>query len=164
MSQTTDKIRGALDAANLKWVTVAQDAGSDAVTLGGFVKNDNDKARAESIARPLAGSVNFVSNVQVDAKYRGNPNDPNYRGQTGNPNDPRYFDPNRPPQDAADDIKRQLTDGMLGHLSVMVAADTGIITLSGAVNAASDKARAEDIAKSIAGDVRSQITVTPTPR
>src|SRR6202163_4059852 len=51
----SDNIRKSLDQVGLKDVSVSQDRDKGVVTLGGRVTNDNDKLRAESIARSLAG-------------------------------------------------------------------------------------------------------------
>jgi osmotically-inducible protein OsmY len=49
-------IRHALDQAGLKDVSVNQDRDKSVVTLTGDVVSDDDKARAESIARSMAGA------------------------------------------------------------------------------------------------------------
>src|SRR5580704_1832169 len=54
-------IRHALDQASLNDVSVSQDRDKSVVTLTGTVATDDDKARAESIARSIAGTQ-VVSN------------------------------------------------------------------------------------------------------
>lgn len=54
-------IRHALDQAGLNEVSVSQDREKSVVTLTGSVPTDDDKARAESIARAVAGAQ-VVSN------------------------------------------------------------------------------------------------------
>src|ERR1700724_3378772 len=54
-------IRHALEQAGLNDVSVSQDRDKGLVTLSGKVRTDDDKARAESIARSIAGSQ-VVSN------------------------------------------------------------------------------------------------------
>ena len=54
-------VRHALDQAGLNDVSVSQDRDKGLVTLSGKVRTDDDKARAESIARSIAGSQ-VVSN------------------------------------------------------------------------------------------------------
>jgi osmotically-inducible protein OsmY len=54
-------IRQALDQGGLKDVSVNQDRDKSVVTLTGNVRTDDDKARAESIAKSIAGSE-VVSN------------------------------------------------------------------------------------------------------
>jgi hyperosmotically inducible protein len=57
----TGDIRHALDQAGLEGVSVSQDREKNVVALGGKVGSDDDKTRAESIARSLAGAQ-VVSN------------------------------------------------------------------------------------------------------
>ncbi|HET6178991.1 MAG TPA: BON domain-containing protein [Candidatus Sulfotelmatobacter sp.] len=57
----TSDIRHALDQAGLTDVSVSQDRDKSVVTLTGNVGNDDDKTRAESIARSIAGTE-VVSN------------------------------------------------------------------------------------------------------
>jgi hyperosmotically inducible periplasmic protein len=52
-------IRHALDQAGLNDVKVSQDRDQGVVDLTGKVGSDDDKARAESIARSIAGSEVF---------------------------------------------------------------------------------------------------------
>jgi len=52
----TSDIRHALDQAGLNDVSVSQDRDKNLVTLKGKVATDDDKARAESIAKSIAGS------------------------------------------------------------------------------------------------------------
>jgi osmotically-inducible protein OsmY len=54
-------IRHSLDQAGLNDVSVSQDRDKSVVTLSGKVATDDDKARAESIARSIAGTE-VVSN------------------------------------------------------------------------------------------------------
>src|ERR1035441_5978308 len=49
-------IRTSLDQAGLKDVSLSQDRDKGVLTLGGHVAADDDKSRAESIARSLAGT------------------------------------------------------------------------------------------------------------
>src|SRR5579864_3066769 len=54
-------VRHALDQAGLNEVSVSQDRDKSVVTLTGTVSTDDDKARAESITRSIAGTQ-VVSN------------------------------------------------------------------------------------------------------
>ena len=71
----SDGIRKSLDQAGLKNVSVSQDRDKGIVTLGGQVTSDNDKSRAESVAKSFAG-IQVVANqiavipigVEKDAK------------------------------------------------------------------------------------------------
>ncbi len=57
----TNDIRHSLDQAGLNDVSVSQDREKNVITLTGKVASDNDKARAESIAKSIGGSQ-VVSN------------------------------------------------------------------------------------------------------
>jgi osmotically-inducible protein OsmY len=59
------KIRDSLKQAGLNDVSVAQNRDKGVVTLGGTVKQDADKARAEQIARPLAGGQVLADEISV---------------------------------------------------------------------------------------------------
>jgi len=54
-----------LDQAGLKNVTVSNDKDKGVVTLGGSVASDADKARAESIATPLAAGQVIANQIAV---------------------------------------------------------------------------------------------------
>jgi osmotically-inducible protein OsmY len=62
-------IRHALDQAGLNDVSVSQDRDKSVVALTGKVRTDDDKARAESIARSIAGTE-VVSN-QIGVRPNG---------------------------------------------------------------------------------------------
>ncbi|HLV87089.1 MAG TPA: BON domain-containing protein [Candidatus Sulfotelmatobacter sp.] len=61
----TDNVRHALDNAGLTDVHVSQDRDKNVVTLTGTVPGDDDKSRAESIARSLAGSAVIANEIGV---------------------------------------------------------------------------------------------------
>lgn len=65
--------------------------------------------------------------------------------------------------DVADNIHKALTDAGLKDVSVKQDRDKGVVTLGGHVVADADRARAESIAKSIAGNqvVADEVIVTP---
>jgi len=58
-------IRHALDQASLNEVSVSQDRDKGVVTLTGNVSNGDDKARAESIARSIAGTEVVANEIGV---------------------------------------------------------------------------------------------------
>jgi hyperosmotically inducible protein len=61
----SDSIRTSLDQAGLKDVSVSQDRDKGIVTLGGQVATDNDKFRAESVAKSLAGTQVVADEIAV---------------------------------------------------------------------------------------------------
>ena len=64
----TDNVRHALDSAGLNDVSVSQDRDKNVVTLNGTVPSDDDKARAESIAKSQAGSAVVADEIGVRPK------------------------------------------------------------------------------------------------
>ena len=58
-------IRHSLDQAGLNDVSVSQDRDKSVVTLSGKVGTDDDKARAESIARSIAGTEVVANEIGV---------------------------------------------------------------------------------------------------
>ena len=58
-------IRGALDQAGLKKVSVHEDRDKGVVTLGGQVAADADKAQAESLAKSLVGGEVVANQIVV---------------------------------------------------------------------------------------------------
>ena len=61
----TDNVRHALDNAGLTDVRVSQDRDKNVVTLSGTVPTDDDKGRAESIAKSQAGSAVVADEIGV---------------------------------------------------------------------------------------------------
>lgn len=61
----TDNVRHALDSAGLTDVHVTQDREKNVVTLTGNVPTDDDKGRAESIAKSQAGSAVVANEIGV---------------------------------------------------------------------------------------------------
>ena len=61
----TDNVRHALDGAGLSDVHVSQDRDKNVVTLSGSVPTDDDKGRAESIAKSQAGSAVVADEIGV---------------------------------------------------------------------------------------------------
>ena len=64
----TDNVRHALDSAGLSDVHVSQDRDKNVVTLSGSVATEDDKGRAESIAKSQAGSAVVSDEIGVRPK------------------------------------------------------------------------------------------------
>jgi hyperosmotically inducible periplasmic protein len=64
----TENVRHALDGAGLNDVRVSQDRDKNVVTLTGSVATDDDKGRAESIAKSEAGSAVVANEIGVRPK------------------------------------------------------------------------------------------------
>ena len=63
--EVSDSIRKSLDQAGLQHVSVDQNRDKGIVTLGGQVASEDDKARAESIARSIAGDQVVANQIAV---------------------------------------------------------------------------------------------------
>jgi len=63
--EVAGKIRDGLKQAGLNDVTVSQNRDKAVVTLGGNVKQDADRARAEQIARPIAAGQVIADEIAV---------------------------------------------------------------------------------------------------
>jgi len=63
--EVSDSIRKSLDQAGLKDVSVSQDRDKGIVTIGGQVASENDKSRAESVAKSFAGSQVVADQIAV---------------------------------------------------------------------------------------------------
>jgi len=126
-------IRTSMEQAGLKGVTVSQDRDKGVVTLGGNVTSDDDKAKAESIARSMSGAQ-VVSN-QIAVLPLGAEN-------------------------VAHKVNVDLDEGIASNLdaalikdrlheTVKYAVKNHVVTLTGEVNSQSKRARAEEVAAAV---------------
>jgi osmotically-inducible protein OsmY len=126
-------IRTSLDQAGLKDVSASQDRDKGVVTLGGHVAADADKAKAESIAKELAGTqvvANQIEVIPVGAETRTKAIDASLdKGIESN-------------LDAA-----LLTEKL--HHSVKYSVKNHVVTLTGEVHSQADRARASKIASAV---------------
>lgn len=111
-------VRGSLDRAGFKNVSVSQDRDKGVVTLGGQVTNDRDKAQAESLAKSMTGNqvvADEIAVIPVGAeKEAGNLNSDLDKGIENN-------------LDAA------LIENRM-HEAVKYDVKSGVVTLTGDVN------------------------------
>jgi osmotically-inducible protein OsmY len=126
-------IRTSLDQAGLKDVSVKQDTDKGVVTLGGHVTVDADKAKAEALAKSLAGPQVVSDEIAVippgdahDAKKESTDLD---KGIEGN-------------LDAA------LLQGGL-HKNVNYSVKNQVVTLTGQVDSTTKRAQAQTIATAV---------------
>jgi osmotically-inducible protein OsmY len=126
-------IRTALDQGGFKDVSVTQDRDKGVVTLGGHVATDGDKAQAESIARSIAGNQVVANQVAVLPK--------------GLETDARAVN-----SDLDKGIESNLDAALIVdnlHDYVKYAVKNHVVTLTGAVDSPSKRARAEAIAVAV---------------
>ena len=129
----SDSIRQSLDQAGFKDVSVSQDRDKGIVTLGGQVTNENDKARAESIAKSIAGSQVVADQIAVI------PVGAEKETKTVN-------------SDLDAGIEKNLDATLIQnkmHGSVKYEVKNGVVTLTGEVNSQSKRDRAERVATGV---------------
>jgi len=64
-ADVSEGVRKSLDQAGFKYVTVSQDRDKGVVTLSGHVDTENDKAQAETLARPIAAGQVIAVEIAV---------------------------------------------------------------------------------------------------
>jgi len=126
-------IRHALDQAGLNDVRVSQDRDKGVVSLTGKVGSEDDKARAESIARSIAGSEVVSNEIGV------RPN--------GDAGTARQVD-----SDLDSGIDKNLTAALVQHRlkhDVRYDVNNGVVTLKGNVPSQSERANVEKLAEQV---------------
>ena len=131
--EVSDNIRHSLDQAGLKDVSVKQDRDKGVVTLGGHTQNENDKGRADSIARSLAGGQVVADEIAVI------PPGVEHEAKTVNSDLDKGIDKNL---DAAL-VQNGIKDG------VKYDVKNGVVTLKGEVNSQNKREQLTKIASSV---------------
>ncbi|MDP9268190.1 MAG: BON domain-containing protein [Acidobacteriota bacterium] len=131
--EVSDGIRKALDQAGFKDVTVSQDRDKGVVTLGGQVASEDEKARAESIARSMAGSQVVADQIAVI------PPGVEKEAKTVNSELDKGIEHNL---DAALIVNKM-------HDAVKYTVKNAVVTLSGEVNSQAKRDAAEKVAMGV---------------
>jgi len=131
--EVSDNIRHSLDQAGLKDVSVKQDRDKGVVTLGGHTLNENDKGRADSIARSLSGGQVVANEIAVI------PPGVEHEAKTVNSDLDKGIDKNL---DAAL-VQNGIKDG------VKYDVKNGVVTLKGEVNSQNKREQLTKIASSV---------------
>ena len=129
----SDSIRKSLDQAGFKGVSVSQDRDKGIVTLGGQVVSDGDKAQAETVAKSLAGSQVVADQIAVIP--------PGLEKEAKAVN-----------SDLDQGIEKNLDAALIQSnllKSVKYEVKSGVVTLTGEVNSANKRARAEKVAAAV---------------
>lgn len=126
-------IRTSLDQAGFKDVATSQDRDKGIVTLGGHVATDIDKARAESIAKSIAGAQVVANQIAVLP--------PGVEGEARKVNS--ALDKGISANMDAALIQYNLRDG------VKYAVKNQVVTLSGEVNSEALRTKAEGVAAAV---------------
>ena len=131
--EVSDGIRKSLDQAGFKDVTVSQDRDKGVVTLGGQVASEDEKARAESIARSMSGSQVVADQIAVV------PPGVEKEAKTVNAELDKGIEHNL---DAALIVNKM-------HDDVKFKVKSAVVTLSGEVNSQGKRAAAEKVAMGV---------------
>jgi len=129
----SDSIRKSLDQAGFKGVSVSQDRDKGIVTLGGQVVSDGDKAQAETLAKSLAGSQVVADQIAVIP--------PGLEKEAKAVN-----------SDLDQGIEKNLDAALIQSnllKTVKYEVKSGVVTLTGEVNSANKRARAEKVAAAV---------------
>jgi hyperosmotically inducible periplasmic protein len=126
-------VRHALDQAGFNNVSVSQDREKNVVTLKGDLQSDDDKTRAESVAKYAAGTAVIADEIAVR---------PNGEESTAKKVDSEL--------DAG--IDKNLEAVLLQHKlnkDVKYDVSNGVVTLKGDVTSESQRSSAEKVAKTV---------------
>jgi hyperosmotically inducible protein len=129
----SDNIRKSLDQAGFKDVSVSQDRDKGVVTLGGSVTSEDDKSRAESLAKSLAGTQVVAGQIAVI------PVGVEKEGKAVN-------------SDLDGGIEKNLDAALIQnkmHDNVKCEVKSGVVTLTGEVNSQSKRELAEKVATGV---------------
>jgi len=129
-----DSVKNALEQADLKDVTVSDDANKNTVTLGGTLHSEDAKARAGAVAKSVAGEriiANEISVQPVGAESEA-------KAVASNLDD-----------GIEHDYKAALIAHQLDKLSVHFNAKNAVLTLTGSVKNAAQREQAEQLGSKV---------------
>jgi len=129
----SEDVRHALDQAGFNNVSVSQDREKNVVTLSGNVNSDDDKSRAESVAKSAAGAAVVADEIGVRPS-----------GDEG----------------TAKKVDSELDSGIDKNLEAMLVqhkldkdvkydVSNGVVTLKGNVPSQAERSSAENVAKQV---------------
>jgi osmotically-inducible protein OsmY len=129
-----DAVRNALKQADLKDVSVSDDADKNTLTLTGTVHSEDAKHRAEEVAKSAAGNRQIANEISVEPM--------------GHESQARTVESKR--DDAIEDnYKAELVARHLDDLSIHYKAKNGVLVLSGSVKNGSQRQEAYALAKKV---------------
>ena len=129
-----DAVKNALKQADLKDVTVSDDADKNTITLGGTVHSDEAKQRAADVAKSAAGNRQIANEISVQP--------------VGNESQARSIASNR--DDAIEDnYKAELLSRRLDKESIHYKAKNGVLVLTGTVKNPEQKQKAYELARKV---------------
>lgn len=130
-SDIKDQISKSLDSAGYKDVKVDVNRDKQLVTLAGDVNNDQDKQRAEQLARASAG--NFVVSNEIGVR------------PSNGARDAKTIDSNLD-KAIEHDFKAEMVANRLDKQHIKWEAKNGVLTLTGKVRNASVRDKVEEVA------------------
>ncbi len=126
----SDSIRASLDQTGLKDISISQDRDKGVITLGGHVRANGDKLRAETVAKSFSGGQVVADQIAVVPP--------------GIESDAKAVS-----SDLDEGIEKNLNAALIQnrlHNSVKYGVKNGVVTLTGQVNSQSRRAEAGKIA------------------
>lgn len=129
-----DSVKQAMDQNGFKDVTVDEDRDKGVVTLGGKVRSEDEKARAEQVAKAAAPGEVVAMQVSVEP--------PGAEGEA------RKIESNV--DDAIEhNFKAALVGNKLEDQSIKYKSKNGVLTLSGTVDTPQQRTQAEKLAAGV---------------
>jgi hyperosmotically inducible periplasmic protein len=141
-----DSVKNALDQADLKGVTVAEDVDKNTITLGGKLHSEDAKQQAGQVAQSAAGNRIIANEISVEP--------------VGNEADARKIESSV--DDAIEkNYKAALISNGLDKQDINFDSKNGVLTLKGKVKNTQQRQVAEQVASSVpnVGQVVNEIEV-----
>jgi hyperosmotically inducible periplasmic protein len=125
-------VKTALEQADLKDVTVSEDANKNTITLGGKVHSEDAKAKAATVAQANAGSRIIANEISVEP--------------VGNEGEAKKMESNLD-DGIENNFKAELISKGLDKQHIRYTAKNGVLTLKGSVKNPAERSQAQEIAK-----------------
>jgi hyperosmotically inducible periplasmic protein len=127
-----DSVKASLEQADLKDVTVSEDANKNTITLGGTLHSEDAKARAGNVAQSSAGPRIIANEISVEP--------------VGNESQARKIESNLD-DGIESNYKAVLISKGLDKQHIRYNAKNGVLTLKGSVKSSSLRQEAQELAK-----------------
>jgi hyperosmotically inducible protein len=131
-SNYRDRVKTALEQADLKDVTVTEDTNKNTITLGGTLHSDDAKNRAGNIAQASAGSRVIANEISVEP--------------VGNEGQARKMESSLD-DGIENNFKAVLISKGLDKQNIRYKAKNGVLTLKGSVKSPTQRQEAQELAK-----------------
>jgi hyperosmotically inducible periplasmic protein len=127
-----DSVKTALEQADLKDVTVTENADKNTITLGGTLHSDDAKTRAGNVAQANAGPRIIANEISVEP--------------AGNEGAARKIESNVD-DGIESNFKAELISKGLDKQHIRYDAKNGVLTLKGSVKSTTQRQQAQELAK-----------------